>query len=1256
MVMRWTRLYSRLHSSLLALTIAAVSSASVARANAQQTDVIRGRVTSDDGKGVTELTVTATSIPNNVTKTVTTDRNGRYTITFANGDGDYWMSFAKIGFTAKRFELKRIADEVVLVADTRVERNAELLEEIRVRADRARAARNASAADPMGTEKTVTNAGIDPSQSGSLAALAASAPGVQLIPGADGNPDQFSVFGLGGDQNRATLNGVGFTGADVPRDAATRAALGTTPWDVSRGGFSGGQLSLRTQSGSNLSTRALSSLLNSPQLEWTDRSGRALGAEYSSMSLGAATAGPIALDKSFYSAGYQFDRRSSGLPTLATANTEALTLAGVASDSVARLRSILGKAGVPLTVGGTPSSRINERGMFLAAFDFAPPTSNSGQALNVTATGSLNRLSAPFAQVTGLPTNDVKSTNMFGAVQARHTNYVRGSVLTETMLGVSQSRMTTEPYLQLPGGTVRVASLLDNGTTGITGLSFGGSRTQNTRNISTTVNLENQLSWFSLNNQHGIKLTTSARFENFARDLTANELGNFTYNSLADLSADKPFTFTRLLAPRRSTARQLVAGVSLGDTYKPRADLQFQYGVRIDGNKFLSQPAFNAQLQSELGADNAKLPENIYLSPRVGFSWTYGEAKQLAVGNGFVRGPSAVVRGGIGVFQNMPGADLAANALANTGLPDAMRQLVCVGAAAPAPNWLGYANGTTPIPDSCADGSSGTVFSSTVPDAALFQRDFQAQQSVRANLSWSGGVLGGRLAGVLDATYSRNRNQTGLYDLNFRPDARFTMPDEGSRPVYVLPSSIVAATGAIASPDARNSQKFSRVSELRSDLTSSTSQFMIGVRPVAFSSRYSWNAGYVYSNARDMSSGFFSTVGDPRETVRGRSSLDSRHQITYGISYNILDWVPVSLSGSFRSGRPFTPLVSNDINGDGYVNDRAFVFGAEGTEATVKAGMQSLLVNGSAEARACLSSQLGKLAARNSCQGPWTNTSSLTIGLNPVKFRLPQRLNVSVFVNNAFGAADLLLNGENKLKGWGQSVVPEQTLLFVRGFDQANRKFRYEVNPRFGATNQSQTLTRNPVVVTAQFRIDVGYARERQLLTQSLDKGRVRPGILPTDTELRGMGGILIPPNPMTLILQRADSLKLTRVQADSLATLNRLYAITFEDTWMPVAQKLAALPVNYNRSAAYQQYRAAREASIDALMKLVPDIRGLLTRAQLRQLPTQAITSLDTRYLASVRSSTAGGANMGALAMLAQMGWAGGTVDASATAVMLHR
>jgi len=110
------------------------------------------------------------------------------------------------------------------------------------------------------------------------------------------------------------------------------------------------------------------------------------------------------------------------------------------------------------------------------------------------------------------------------------------------------------------------------------------------------------------------------------------------------------------------------------------------------------------------------------------------------------------------------------------------------------------------------------------------------------------------------------------------------------------------------------------------------------------------------------------------------------------------------------------------------------------------------------------------------------------------------------------------------------------------------------------------------------------------------------------------------------------------------------------DSIWTPVAKALASLPTDYDRGSAYSRYREAREATIDVLMTIAPTVRGLLSAEQLRLLPPTTVTSLDLRYLAAVRSSTTGGANLGALGLLAQMGWAGGTIDPSSAAVMIHR
>jgi hypothetical protein len=138
---------------------------------------------------------------------------------------------------------------------------------------------------------------------------------------------------------------------------------------------------------------------------------------------------------------------------------------------------------------------------------------------------------------------------------------------------------------------------------------------------------------------------------------------------------------------------------------------------------------------------------------------------------------------------------------------------------------------------------------------------------------------------------------------------------------------------------------------------------------------------------------------------------------------------------------PYTPVVGGDINGDGFSNDRAFIFDpAKTSDATLAAGMRSLLESGSGSARECLNSQLGHIAARNSCQGPWTTTANLTFSFNPVKVRMPQRANISFQLSNPLGAADVLLHGENRLHGWGQTFIPTSQLLFVRGFDQTAKR------------------------------------------------------------------------------------------------------------------------------------------------------------------------------------------------------------------------
>src|SRR5207247_8659745 len=137
-----------------------------------------------------------------------------------------------------------------------------------------------------------------------------------------------------------------------------------------------------------------------------------------------------------------------------------------------------------------------------------------------------------------------------------------------------------------------------------------------------------------------------------------------------------------------------------------------------------------------------------------GCSWTEGRAAQIASVLGAVRGPRAVVRGGVGLFQNLPGTNTIGSALDNTGLPTAVQQVTCVGTATPVPNWNAYLTDPSQIPTQCANGSTGSPFANVVPNVTAFARDYNSPRSVRSNLQWSGPALNNRFATSVNLTYS----------------------------------------------------------------------------------------------------------------------------------------------------------------------------------------------------------------------------------------------------------------------------------------------------------------------------------------------------------------------------------------------------------------------------------------------------------------------------------------------------------------------
>ena len=1202
--------------------LALAATVSTPRSLAAQVDVIRGKVTSVEGAPLAGVRVSATSIPGNVTRTTRTDSRGSFQIAFPGGQGDYIMGYALVGFAFRQFEIKRTVDQDVLVADTRLQ--AMQLDTVLTTAPvQQRVNRfNANTPDVSGTERQVPNNNIPPEAQGNLALIAASLPGVTLLPGLDGGPDGFGVLGLGADANTTTLNGLNFGANGLPRDAAVSSSLTTSPFDPSRGGFSGGNLNLRSGSGSNFVNRGMSIVTNTPQTQWTDRAAQALGSEFTSISVGGLTSGPIKLNKAFYNVSYQIDHNARPNQTLLNTNILGLQTSGVAIDSVTRFLGIVDQRGIPRLAGPDRQSRYSDNGSIFGSIDIQPPNAINGDSYSIAFNGNFGRQSPVGGGATQLASSFGDRVNWGGGAQLR-TNRYFGLILSESSVGLNVARNYGDPYLDLPSGRVRVNSVLDGGASGVQNLVFGGNQGLFGESRTLGATAQNTLSWFDDANKHRVKLTTEVQYNDAQQNLANNLLGTFSFNSLADFEASRPASFTRQLTARQRDIGQYTLALSIGDSWRRTPNVQIQYGLRAENTRFVQTPPFNADVEQLFGQRNDRVPTPIMLSPRIGFSWTLGTSNDIAAFTGGFRAPRAVIRGGIGVFTNGSQAGQLGSLLDNTGLPSGIQQLVCTGSAVPAPNWSAYTSNASSVPDRCADGTTGTVFANSAPNVVLFSKSFAPQRSVRSNLSWQGPILDARFSLNAEGTWALNMNQQQSIDLNFRPTRQFALDGEGGRPVFVVPTSIDPLTGAIASRDARVSPLFNRVSELRSDISSQTAQLSLRLSPIQRSpSNVGWSGAYTLTYVREQVPGFQSTAGDPLGK-EWAVATNGPHQFSYSLRYNFLNYVTFNWNGQFRSGNAFTPTVGGDINGDGYSNDRAFVYDpSKVADPALAAGLQQLFGSLPSSTRQCLERQFGRVAARNSCRAPWSSTASMTMTLNRAKFRMPQRASLDFSLSNPLGAADLALNGSGSLRGWGQAPFPDQSLFYVRGFDPVTRKYAYEVNQRFGQTRPQFLTLRAPVTMTVSMKIDLGPTRERQQLTQQLAVGRAMAGTRFSESSFRQFGTSSVL-NPMTQIIRQQDSLRLTSVQADSIASMNRRYAYRVDSLWTPAARYLAGLPAKYQQAQAFDRYLRARRAQVDLLMGTVKALEELLTPAQKRKLPQQITQYLDPRFLELIRNGS---------------------------------
>lgn len=1024
-----------------------------------QADTIAGRVIAPDGTPISQATVRATAAGGDVFA-ATSDAAGRY-ILAVPGPGDYAVQAGAFGYLSFTAAVQVPPGAGRVTRDFRLSARPVTLEAVRVVAATATGRERTTPAEVAERWHSFLTH-IHPLDPGDFAGVG------QLVPGVVASGQGLSMAGQSPDQNGTTLDGARFGGGSLPSEGVRSIGVFANTYDVSRGQFSGGQIAATTIGGTNLWGGAITARVDDPALRYGG-SAAGLSPEHGRLArLSGGGGGALARDRLFVYGAMDLSHSSSLVSTLDRLDAEALRQMSLSPDSARRFAQIASRIGAVPPGAARPGEASNDAVRALARVDWVLPRHGSlmvrldWRAFELAGLGaSPLRLSAGTGRVRG---GD-------GGVLVQHTaSWGR----TANMLRVYHASGSTrsDNGTATPTAEVRVASDLDDGSGGLSILSFGGTM---------ALPAESRALWeigddlkLAIGGQQ-VHAGFLVQEERASHEPIATP-GTFAFTSLADLEQGRAATFTRVLGGGAGEAVRRHGAAYLGSSSSPREGLWMIYGLRVEASRYGDRPVPVAALEALTDGTAGGIPSGWDLTPRIGFDYRTG---------------GWTIRGGAGGFAGVPALEALARHWPRNGSGGQVL-LSCVGPAAPAPAWDRYTD-PAGVPTACADGQPR--FASTAPATTLFHPGYRSPRTWRASLSAGRNVtsrVGMRFTGLL----VHGRGLPIAADRNLRDTPAFVLPGEGARPVYAVPEQIDAATGGIAPGAGRVLSGFGAVEELGAWGRSWTGQLGSEVhgfyrRSILFSFRYT------FTHSRMLAGAFIapgapaaSTAGDPARLEWMEAPFTPRHHLYANVSGRPRPRVRVSAIATLRSGAPFTPMVGGDINGDGRANDRAFLFApGQADDSALAEGLRRLLHAGPSGVRRCLRAGAGRVAAPGACRTAWSPSLDLRAEFTPWGARNARRFVLAVDARNVTAGLDRLVHGPGGLRGWGQRPAPDARLLEVRGFDRARGAFLYDVNPRFGRP-VGGAARRSPFRLVLEGRITVGADPRYQPLMRDIDLGR----------------------------------------------------------------------------------------------------------------------------------------------------------------------
>lgn len=1182
-----------------------------------QADIVRGRVIDDSARVVVGAAVNITRGPDRLVQSTMTDSSGRYSVRFDPGTGDYLVHVAYAGFRPARRRVERVGSERELVADFTLGRDLALLAAVKVNASRPERAQ-AQVTSPyqreVGAAETYdqgVEGRLSPNIAGNLNMIAGTIPGVTMTPTGP------SMLGASASSNLTTLNGMAMPAGGLPRAARADVRVSGATFDATRGGFAGANIDVRLGAGDrNYQNRNAFVTLNAPQLQVTDAVGRSLGITNGGFRASVGADGEAIRRALTYNMALDVSRTVSDPSSLIGSNADALLRAGLSPDSARRAQQVALSVGLPLAGNGIPSARVQNGLTWLGRLDDVRDTLRT---LTLTTFASRSDEGAVGFGPLNAPGASGKQSQQTMGAQLLQSRYVGAGYYTlmQNRIAASRVRDRATPYLAIPGATVLARSASDAAANDIVALQLGGNPFMATDDSRWTVEAANEMVWNAQGRKQRFKTSAWVRGDGLTQEGLPNAFGNYTYNSLADLAANRPASYQRTLTQPTRSATSYNGALAFSHQWNPNRWFSLLSGARVEGSMFGDAPPENAALEQALGVETGVAPRRVRVSPRVGFSYTYSRSRengngQMSTNTGsWYRNTMGIIRGGIGEFRDLYRPGTLADAMVGAGISGSTLALSCVGSTVPTPHWSGFAAGTTALPTSCADGNGTLV--ERAPSVTLVDKSFDVPRSWRASLGWASSMHGFMVK--VDGLASYDLSQPSTVDANFRGSTVFRLAGEENRPVFVQPISIDAASGAVSPRDSRIASDFGRVALRTSDLRGYGSQITTTIQPELFRSRNGpppvmFSVAYTLQEVRQQFRGFDGgTFGNPYDKEWAAGVNDARHAFVIQAGMDIPKIGAITLFTRLQSGTPFTPLVRSDINGDGRANDRAFVPNTISGNAATRSQMQALLESAPGAIRECLSSQAGRVATRMSCRGPWTQQMNLTLQPNIGRIR-GRNAQVNVVFENPLAGIDQLVHGESGLRGWGSQAAPDPVLLVPSSFDANTQVYRYDVNPRFGDTRAFRTLSRIPFRVVVDVRMDLSTPYDLQTLRRALEPIKARDAKTKQVTWARrnadSVAGLYLSrtSNLHRMLLAESDSLFLTKEQIASLLKADSVYSAKVRSLYLPLSQFLASQKDGVAGKAALDSVKATTKLYWPLFWEQVDIVQPIVTPQQKELMP----------------------------------------------------